>query len=64
VQDSGEPMDAEERDALLHAELHSKHFLSATGWAATWAGHRPQLIRLMHGEFGIKSGTNRAAPCG
>lgn len=37
VQDSGEPMDAEERDALMHAELHSKHFLSANRVGATWA---------------------------
>lgn len=27
VQDSGLPMDAAERDALLHSELHSKNFL-------------------------------------
>ncbi|WPN57384.1 hybrid sensor histidine kinase/response regulator [Pseudomonas sp. P9_31] len=62
VQDSGQPMEAEERDALMHAELHSKHFLSAT----TLGGNlglviARQLIRLMQGEFGIKSGANQGS---
>ncbi len=30
VQDSGQPMEAEEREALLHTELHSKNFLATT----------------------------------
>jgi CheY-like chemotaxis protein len=56
VQDSGKPLDASERDALLNAELHSKDFL-----AATKLGGRlglviaRQLVRLMGGEFGIQS---------
>jgi CheY-like chemotaxis protein len=57
VQDSGRPLQASERDALLNAELHSKDFL-----ATTQLGGRlglviaRQLVRLMHGEFGIQSG--------
>lgn len=56
VQDSGKPLDASERDALLNAELHSKDFL-----AATKLGGRlglviaRQLVRLMEGEFGIQN---------
>ena len=56
VQDSGKPLDASERDALLNAELHSKDFL-----AASKLGGRlgliiaRQLVRLMDGEFGIQS---------
>ena len=62
VQDSGEPMDAEERDALMHAELHSKHFLSATRLGGNLGlVIARQLIRLMHGEFGIKSGANQGS---
>lgn len=57
IQDSGQPMDEQERDALLHAELHSKNFLAAT----RLGGHlglviARQLITLMGGEFGIKAG--------
>jgi signal transduction histidine kinase/CheY-like chemotaxis protein len=62
VQDSGEPMDAEERDALMHAELHSKHFLSATRLGGNLGlVIARQLIRLMHGEFGVKSGANQGS---
>nr|WP_207202993.1 hybrid sensor histidine kinase/response regulator [Pseudomonas sp. TH39(2020)] len=62
VQDSGEPMDAEERDALMHAELHSKHFLSATRLGGNLGlVIARQLIRLMQGEFGIKSGANQGS---
>src|SRR3990167_808220 len=62
VQDSGKPLDASERDALLNAELHSKDFL-----AATKLGGRlgliiaRQLVRLMGGEFGIQSGGNQGS---
>ncbi|HEX5842214.1 MAG TPA: response regulator [Pseudomonas sp.] len=62
VQDSGKPLDASERDALLNAELHSKDFL-----AATKLGGRlglviaRQLVRLMDGEFGIQSGGNQGS---
>ncbi|MGF0242111.1 response regulator [Rhodococcus sp. IEGM1300] len=62
VQDSGEPMDAQERDALMHAELHSKHFLSATRLGGNLGlVIARQLIRLMHGEFGIKSGASQGS---
>ncbi|VVM90459.1 Sensor histidine kinase RcsC [Pseudomonas fluorescens] len=62
VQDSGEPMEADERDALMHAELHSKNFLSATRLGGNLGlVIARQLIRLMHGEFGIKSGANQGS---
>jgi len=62
VQDSGEPLAPKERDALLHAELHSKNFLAAS----KLGGHlglviARQLILLMHGEFGIQSGANQGS---
>jgi len=62
VQDSGKPLDASERDALLNAELHSKDFL-----AATKLGGRlgliiaRQLVRLMDGEFGIQGSSNQGS---
>ncbi|MFP6849688.1 MAG: response regulator [Pseudomonas sp.] len=62
VQDSGKPLDASERDALLNTELHSKDFL-----AATELGGRlglviaRQLVRLMDGEFGIQSGGSQGS---
>ncbi|MEB0046913.1 MULTISPECIES: hybrid sensor histidine kinase/response regulator [unclassified Pseudomonas] len=60
VQDSGQPMDTEERDALMHAELHSKNFLSATRLGGNLGlVIARQLIRLMQGEFGIKSGASQ-----
>ncbi|KAB0484530.1 Signal transduction histidine kinase [Pseudomonas reinekei] len=62
VQDSGEPMDAEERDALMHAELHSKHFLSTNRLGGNLGlVIARQLIRLMQGEFGIKSGAQQGS---
>ncbi|CAI8810025.1 two-component system, sensor histidine kinase RetS [Pseudomonas sp. IT-P44] len=62
VQDSGEPMDAEERDALMHAELHSKNFLSTTRLGGNLGlVIARQLIRLMQGEFGIKSGASQGS---
>ncbi|NUT73990.1 response regulator [Pseudomonas sp. C1C7] len=62
VQDSGEPMEADEREALMHAELHSKNFLSANRLSGNLGlVIARQLIRLMHGEFGIKSGTNQGS---
>lgn len=62
VQDSGEPLAAKERDALLHAELHSKNFLATTklGGSLGLVIAR-QLIMLMHGEFGIQSGSNQGS---
>ncbi|MEX6501543.1 response regulator [Pseudomonas sp. 25A3E] len=62
VQDSGQPLPASEREALLSAQLHSKDFL-----AATKLGGRlgliiaRQLVRLMGGEFGIQSGGNQGS---
>ncbi len=62
VQDSGTPLTPKERDALLHAELHSKNFLAAS----KVGGHlglviARQLILLMNGEFGIQSGSNQGS---
>lgn len=57
VQDSGRPLEAQERDALLNAALDSRDFL-----AATRHGGRlgliiaRQLVHLMDGEFGIQTG--------
>lgn len=59
VQDSGESLSDEEREELLHAELHSRNFLASS----RLGGHlglviARQLIILMDGEFGIQnSGT-------
>ncbi|MBU3058172.1 hybrid sensor histidine kinase/response regulator [Pseudomonas indica] len=57
VQDSGRPLEASEREALLNAELHSKDFLSATklGGRLGLIIAR-QLVGLMDGQFGIQSG--------
>ncbi len=57
VQDSGRPLEAQECEALLNAELDSSNFLATTGQA----GHfglivARQLVHLMKGEFGIQSG--------
>ncbi len=62
VQDSGKPMDAGERAALLNAELHSKDLLATT----KLGGHlgliiARQLVRLMAGEFGIQSGGSQGS---
>ena len=60
VQDSGRPLQAEERDALLNAELQSRDFL-----AATRLGGRlgliiaRQLVRMMGGEFGIQASNSQ-----
>ncbi|MFL9814674.1 response regulator [Stutzerimonas sp. VN223-3] len=57
IQDSGRPLEAQERDALLNAALDSRDFL-----AATRHGGRlgliiaRQLVHLMDGEFGIRTG--------
>lgn len=62
VQDSGEPLAAKERDTLLHTELHSKNFLSATKLGGNLGlVIARQLIMLMQGEFGIQSGTNQGS---
>jgi len=55
VQDSGTPLQAEERKALLNVELQSRDFLSATrlGGRLGLIIAR-QLVRLMGGEFGIQ----------
>ncbi|MCW3150693.1 response regulator [Stutzerimonas stutzeri] len=60
VQDSGRPLEAFERDALLNAALDSQDFL-----AATRHGGRlgliiaRQLVQLMDGELGVQTGTER-----
>ncbi|MBA1205102.1 response regulator [Pseudomonas capeferrum] len=59
VQDGGQPMPAGDREALLQAELHSRHFLSNNDLG----GHlglviAKQLIGLMQGEFGIKTSSS------
>jgi hypothetical protein len=56
-------MDAAERDACCTpnctASTSSQQPLGGhLGWSS------PATDRLMHGEFGIKSSTSRAAPCG
>lgn len=60
VQDSGRPLEAYERDALLNAALDSQDFL-----AATRHGGRlgliiaRQLVQLMGGELGVQTGADR-----
>lgn len=55
VQDSGRPLEAQERDALLNSALDSRDFLSATrhGGRLGLIIAR-QLVHLMDGEFGIQ----------
>lgn len=62
VQDSGEPLPDNERDALLHTELRSQDLLANN----QLGGHlglviARQLIMLMQGEFGIKTGTTQGS---
>lgn len=57
VQDSGQPLQAEERNALLNAKLHSADILGSTnldGRLGLIIGR--QLVRLMGGDFGVQSG--------
>ena len=62
VQDSGQPMEAEEREALLHSELHSKNFLATTRLGGNLGlVIARQLVLLMHGEFGIKSSPHQGS---
>ncbi|WP_213879737.1 response regulator [Pseudomonas sp. dw_358] len=65
VQDSGEPLPPGEREALLHTELHSKDLLASN----RLGGHlglviARQLVLLMQGEFGIKSGNPKQGELG
>lgn len=62
VQDSGDPLTAQEREALLNAELHSKNLLASS----KLGGHlglviARQLIVLMDGEFGIQPGSTQGS---
>lgn len=57
VQDSGRPLEAEERNDLLNAELDTRDFLSATrhnGRLGLIIAR--QLVHMMGGEFGIETG--------
>lgn len=62
VQDSGRPLEAAEREALLNAELQTSDFL-----ATSKLGGRlglviaRQLVRLMGGDFGIQSGSGQGS---
>ena len=57
VQDSGRPLEAEECEALLNAELDSRNFLSTTGQGRHFGlAVARQLVHLMKGEFGIQTG--------
>jgi CheY-like chemotaxis protein/signal transduction histidine kinase len=60
IQDSGEPLQADERDALLNAALQSKDFLanSKLGGRLGLIIAR-QLIHMMDGQFGVQSGQQR-----
>lgn len=62
VQDSGQPLNMKERDALLNTELHSKDFLSATklGGRLGLIIAR-QLVTLMGGDYGIQTGRSRGS---
>lgn len=57
VQDSGRPLETQECDALLNAELDSRDFLTATGHGGRLGLIvARQLVQLMNGEFGIQTG--------
>lgn len=60
VQDSGEALASSERNLLMHAELQSTDFLTATrlGGRLGLIIAR-QLVRLMGGEFGVQSGSEQ-----
>uniref|UniRef100_UPI0035AF3241 hybrid sensor histidine kinase/response regulator n=1 Tax=Pseudomonas panipatensis TaxID=428992 RepID=UPI0035AF3241 len=65
VQDSGRPLDAGERQALLTAELHSRDFLSATRISSRLGLIiARQLIQLMSGQLGIESGNDSGSHSG
>lgn len=58
VQDSGRPLGEAEREALLNTPLHSRDYLAES----RLDGHlgliiSRQLASLMHGEFGLESGS-------
>ncbi len=57
VQDSGRPLEAQECEALLNAELDSRDLLAATGHGGRLGLIvARQLVQLMNGEFGIQTG--------
>lgn len=62
VQDSGRPLGAREREALLDTPLHSRDYLAES----RLDGHlgliiSRQLVGLMHGEFGLESGSDQGS---
>jgi len=60
VQDSGQPLDQAEREALLNAALNSRDVLSATRFSGRLGLIiARQLVGLMNGEFGIHSGASQ-----
>ncbi len=63
VQDSGEALPAEEREALLRTELRSQDLLTTNKPGSSHLGLliARQLIGLMNGEFGIKSGAHEGS---
>jgi signal transduction histidine kinase/DNA-binding response OmpR family regulator len=63
VQDSGEALPPEEREALLHTELRSQDLLTSNKPGSSHLGLliARQLIGLMNGEFGIKSGAHQGS---
>ncbi len=57
VQDSGRPLEDEERNDLLNAELDSRDFLSATRHSGRLGLIiARQLAHMMSGDFGIETG--------
>ena len=65
VQDSGRPLDPNDRQALLTAELHSRDFLSATRLSSRLGlVIARQLIQLMSGQLGIESGLDSGGDSG
>ncbi|MFF7707711.1 response regulator [Pseudomonas sp. NPDC007930] len=63
VQDSGTPLPDSEREAMLHAPLRSQDLLATDKPSAHHLGLliARQLVALMSGEFGVKSGSHQGS---